>query len=243
MTVPGTGCPPRAVLLDPHPVFQEGLAGVLERLGIQVVGKARSANMALALLDEHEPDLFVAEIELAEGPVQGLWALRRACEHAADLTAVVVSGNADLDRVEAAFAVGATGYVLKTAQPDEMAVALQHALAGSVYVLGGMHGPLAHVRPHTGAAAPAAPSGSAPRLTRRELEVLRLVADGRSNRQVAEVLWVTEDTVKFHLANVYRKLGVSSRADAARLARSHGLLEEAFDRTGRVRLLASGTEG
>jgi DNA-binding CsgD family transcriptional regulator len=68
-----------------------------------------------------------------------------------------------------------------------------------------------------------------PKLTRRELEILKLVSEGRSNRQVAELLWVTDQTVKFHLANVYRKLGVRSRFDAARWALEHGILDTAAE--------------
>jgi DNA-binding CsgD family transcriptional regulator len=106
--------------------------------------------------------------------------------------------------------------VLKTSDPDAIATAVRQAFEPSVYF----------ARRHDQRPAPAE-SRLLPKLTRRELEILQLVSEGRSNRQVAELLWVTDQTVKFHLANIYRKLGVRSRFDASRWAQEHGVLEVA----------------
>ena len=82
-----------------------------------------------------------------------------------------------------------------------------------------------------------------PQLTRRELEILKLVSEGRSNRQVGQVLWVTDQTVKFHLANIYRKLGVGSRYDAARWAQEHGVLDVTLEPAGEVVAIGDAPNG
>jgi DNA-binding CsgD family transcriptional regulator len=132
------------------------------------------------------------------------------------LTVIVLSATDDSALIDAAFAHGASAYVLKTSDPDVIATAVRQAFEPSLYF----------ARPKQPVEAPVVELAP-PKLTRRELEILTLVSEGRSNRQVAELLWVTDQTVKFHLANVYRKLGVRSRFDAARWAFEHGLLESA----------------
>ena len=110
---------------------------------------------------------------------------------------------------------------MKTAHPDDVASAVRQAFDHSVYLAGSP-------RPIGGGAAPAqAPAAESPvGLTRRELEILRLVAEGHSNSQLARMLWVTEQTVKFHLSNIYRKLGVANRTEASRWAQLNGLLSQ-----------------
>jgi DNA-binding NarL/FixJ family response regulator len=120
--------------------------------------------------------------------------------------------------IDSALAAGAAAYVVKTAHPEDLASAIRQAFSHSVYLAG---------RP---AVAPIpvpepAPVDDSPGLTRRELEILRLVAEGHSNAQLARMLWVTEQTVKFHLSNIYRKLDVANRTEASRWAQVHGLLD------------------
>jgi DNA-binding NarL/FixJ family response regulator len=203
-----------AVLLDPHPLCHVALAGLLARFDAKVVGTATSAACARALLEEHRPDLLVAEIDLPEGRDEGLSLVSLAREQAG-LTVVVLSKGDDPDLIDAAFDAGASAFLSKTTDPDEIAAAVGQALASSSYRTNGATAtitqfPQARVRP---------------RLTRREVEILKLVAEGRSNREAGQVLWVTDQTVKFHLANIYRKLGVRNRYDAATWARENGLLE------------------
>ena len=123
--------------------------------------------------------------------------------------------------IDAAFDRGASAYVLKTSEPDVIATAIRQAFEPSLYL----------ARPKERGRPPTTVELIAPKLTRRELEILKLVSEGRSNRQVAELLWVTDQTVKFHLANVYRKLGVRSRFDAARWALEHGVLDAVAEET------------
>jgi DNA-binding NarL/FixJ family response regulator len=105
-------------------------------------------------------------------------------------------------------------FVVKKAHPDDLAVAVRQAYEHSIFLPG-----------WTSETEPAfADRPDHPDLTRRELEILRLVAEGHSNADVAKMLWVTEQTVKFHLSNIYRKLAVGNRTEASRWAQVHGLL-------------------
>jgi DNA-binding NarL/FixJ family response regulator len=139
--------------------------------------------------------------------------LRRATALEPALRAVVLSAHHDTRYIDGALAAGAAAYVVKTAHPDDVASAVRQAFDHSVYFADSDAAPGTSVREDR-------PGG----LTRRELEILTLVAEGHSNAQLAKMLWVTEQTVKFHLSNVYRKLHVSNRTEASRWAQLNGLL-------------------
>ena len=117
--------------------------------------------------------------------------------------------------IEAALSGGAVAYVLKRAEPEDLASAIRQVFSRSLYLAGGEG--LARVT----ATRPVDTAG----LTRREREILQLVSQGNTNGQVARTLWVTEQTVKFHLANIFRKLNVTNRTQASRWAHAHGLVE------------------
>jgi DNA-binding NarL/FixJ family response regulator len=141
--------------------------------------------------------------------------IERARAAVPELRLIVLSMHGEPETIDAAFASGATAYVVKTASPDDLASAVRQTFSHSVYLPG---------RPQAAAPPPKAVDAE-PELTRRELEILRLVAEGHSNAQLAKMLWVTEQTVKFHLSNIYRKLGVANRTEASRWAQVHGLLD------------------
>jgi DNA-binding NarL/FixJ family response regulator len=209
----------RAVLLDPYPLWLDAVGAIVGGLGFDVVGKARSLGDALSFLDEHEPELFVTELDVpgADGVAWLAAAARRD-----GMRTIVLTSRHDHDAVEGALASGASAYVMKTAEPvDFAAVVRQSFTAEPVYVAG-----KAPAR-----AAVAAKNGGPP-LTKREVEILRLVGDGRSNGQIARSLWVTEQTVKFHLSNIYRKLHVANRTEASRWAHVRGLLGPASGSNG-----------
>ena len=210
-----------AVLLDPHPLWLKAVEQVLTSVGVQVAGKATTVDHALALADRHQPEMLVVEIDTPSGS-DGITALLRAREQAPSMKCIVLSASEDRQRVEAAFSAGAAAYVLKTAHPDDLAVAVRQAFSQSVYLADGP-------RERTQEAQTEArlEVESTADLTRREVEILRLVAEGHSNAQLARMLWVTEQTVKFHLSNIYRKLDVSNRTEASRWAQVHGLLPAA----------------
>jgi DNA-binding NarL/FixJ family response regulator len=204
-----------AVLLDQHPLWLEAVENVLHRIGIEVKGKATSPDHALALVEEHGPSLFVTSIEANEGEMDGIECLGLARERAPELKVIVLSAYGDPQYVDAALAAGADAYVVKTAHADDLASAIRQAFDHSIYIARALNGRREHTRESV---------DEAFGLTRRETEILTLVAEGHSNAQLARMLWVTEQTVKFHLSNIYRKLDVSNRTEASRWAQVHGLL-------------------
>jgi DNA-binding NarL/FixJ family response regulator len=207
-----------AVLLDEHPLWLEAVENVLHRVGIRVVGKATSAKEALMLVEESNPDLFLAELPEPSGAIGGTALVRRARELVAGLRVIVLSADTTAERIDGALEAGAAAYVVKTAHSEDLASAVRQAFSHSVYLAGHHNATPARVEVGRDAA-------DEPGLTRRELEILRLVADGHSNAQLARMLWVTEQTVKFHLSNIYRKLDVANRTEASRWAQLHGLLD------------------
>ncbi len=205
-----------AVLIDPHPLWLEAVEQVIGRAGVRVVGTTTSAEEALELIEEHSPDVLVAEISRDEGPGEGISYLIRAREIQPGLKMIVLSTSNDPQHIDAAFAAGAAGYVLKSAHPEDVALAIRQAFEHSIYLAD------SRVSAVSNGARPA--NDAASELTRRELEILQLVAEGHTNATLAKMLWVTEQTVKFHLSNIYRKLNVSNRTEASRWAQVNDLL-------------------
>jgi NarL family two-component system response regulator LiaR len=205
-----------AVLLDRHPLWLDALSEVVEGVGIGVVGRASDGGEAVRLVAECAPDLLIAGLDLSDG--EQVACIRRATEARRGLKAVVVADSTDPGAIGALFAAGAAVYCLRTAQPEDLAFAVRQALERSVYLVDEVQ-QWSSSRP-----APATVVPAAHELTKRELEILLLVADGSSNGQLAKKLWVTEQTVKFHLSNIYRKLEVANRTEASRWAHLNGLL-------------------
>jgi two-component system, NarL family, response regulator DevR len=204
-----------AVLLDRHPLWLDAVEQVLTKIQIEVLGRSTVPQEMVALVAEHEPDVLVAELEDTSTDGAALAALREAHDRVPKLKTVVLSAVDDPKRVEAAFAAGAVAYVIKTAQPEDLSAAVRQAFDHSIYFAGQAQ-PVPQATVHS--------IGEASVLTRRELEILQLVAEGKSNAQVGRTLWVTEQTVKFHLSNIYRKLDVSNRTEASRWAQMRNLL-------------------
>jgi DNA-binding NarL/FixJ family response regulator len=213
--------PLRAVVLDPHPIWLDAVEIVLARIGVTVVRKTSSGHEALATVEASKPGLLILELDPLPDEPDGFEVIRRARALVPSLRAIALSAHHDTAHIDGALAAGAAAYVLKTADPDDVASAVRQAFEHSVN-LAGTPGSAVDAASAPAAIASAAPGG----LTRRELEILRLVAEGHSNSQLGGMLWVTEQTVKFHLSNIYRKLGVANRTEASRWAQRHGLLTE-----------------
>ena len=205
-----------AVILDRHPLWLDAMDKLVEGVGVEVVGRATDGEHAVSLIAEYVPDLFIAGVD--PSVVDQLESVRLASERHPGLRTVVLADNTDLKAVDAAFAAGACVYCVKTAVQDDLASAIRQAFEQSIYLATSLTGEFAP-RPKVDE-----PSEDAHDLTRRELEILRLVAEGHSNSQLAAMLWVTEQTVKFHLSNIYRKLDVANRTEASRWAQVNGLL-------------------
>ena len=202
------------MLVDEHPLWLDAVEQVLQRVSVHVVGRARSFAEGQRLVDELTPDLLVAEISGPDEEVSGVSWLLDLREQYPELKTIVLSIVDDPAAVQAAFAAGAVAFVVKKAHPDDLAVAVRQAYEHSIFLPGYI---VANDHVSTDAVDDAD-------LTRRELEILRLVAEGHSNAELARMLWVTEQTVKFHLSNIYRKLHVSNRTEASRWAHRHGVL-------------------
>jgi DNA-binding NarL/FixJ family response regulator len=208
-----------AVIMDEHPLWLEAVEGVLNRIGIQVTGKTTSSSEALTLVEEMRPDLLVAELSDSNGDFDGVIFLTKVRQLLPPLRTIVLSVRADSEHIDAALNAGAAAYVVKTTHPDDLASAVRQSFDHSVFVAG--------ARPAPRAVPPVQSDEGEAGLTRREREILKLVAEGHSNAQLARMLWVTEQTVKFHLSNIYRKLEVSNRTEASRWAQLNGLLSVA----------------
>jgi DNA-binding NarL/FixJ family response regulator len=204
------------VLYDQQPLWLDALEQLLLTVGIQVVGKTTESDEAVALVQEFRPDVLITELRSAAGGSPELDSIRRALACCPDVKAVVLSASDDPAQIDAAFDAGAGVVCVKTAEPDDLLTAIRQAFQHSIYVAG--------LRSRTTTEVTPPEPVDVPELTRRELEILRLVAEGLSNSQLAKMLWVTEQTVKFHLSNIYRKLDVSNRTEASRWAQVHGVL-------------------
>lgn len=203
-----------AIIRDGLPLWVTALSELATATGIRVVGTAAGSEEALELISNLRPTLFITEIDGPDGT--DLDVVKAAREIDPGLKVIVFSTVADSASVGAAFAAGADVYVLKNADPHDLAAGLRQVFNQSFFVAAHWIAPAQPGEP----ARPGSPS-----LTRRELEILRLAAEGHTNVAMASMLWVTEQTIKFHLSNIYRKLSVSNRTEAARWAQLHGLLE------------------
>lgn len=203
----------RVLLVDDHPVVRAGLRTVLSTAGgIDVVGVAATGEEAVVLTRLRHPDVVLCDLRLGEGMDGiGTTAALRAADPA---VVVVILTTFDRDaEVLGAIEAGASGYLLKDASPEQIVSGVRRAAAGGTVLSPSLSARVASAK-------------RAPRisLTQRELDVLRALDTGASNREIAKRLFVSEATVKTHLVHVYEKLGVDSRTRASAVARETGLI-------------------
>ena len=215
-------------MVDDHTLFRRGLTALLARdASLQVVGDAADAGEAQRRAAELQPDLVLLDNHLpGVNGVDALPALRLAAPAARIMMLTVSEDEADL---AAALRGGACGYLLKTIEGDALVTAIHRAMRGASVVAEEMTGKL--VAAYRGAAAAPADSETAPcppspieQLSPRERDILRGIARGASNKEIARDLGIAETTVKIHVQHVLRKLGFSSRVQAAVAATAHGLV-------------------
>jgi DNA-binding NarL/FixJ family response regulator len=213
----GTQGQRRAVLFDRHPLWLDALELILERLGVEVTGRSTSAENVLALVEKAYPDLFVCETATTPGH-NGLALIRDCLARQSTLRVIALGTSRDAGDAAAAFAAGACAYASKFACSDDVAATVRQVFEQTIFLANGIgeNGPLLP-------SAASSAEGDVP-LTRREQEILVLAAQGHSNRELARLLWITEQTVKFHLSNIYSKLDVANRTEAARWAHQRGLV-------------------
>jgi DNA-binding NarL/FixJ family response regulator len=217
----------RVVIVDDHHLFREGLRGMLEAGGVEVVGEAAGGDEAIALTQRLAPDVVVLDLKMPG--VSGLDALREIARRSPDVQMVVLTVSDDETDVLDALAAGACGYLLKDTRTDRLADSVRQAAEGHMVLSAEIAQALMeHVRAGANAArrvaAEARETEDQLALTPREIEVLRLLAQGADNITIGLELSISPHTVKQYVTNIFEKLGVRSRVQAAVYAVRSGLV-------------------
>ena len=203
----------RVLIADDHQLTLEAVkAALLETQGIRIVAEASSGRQALAAVARSRPDAALIDMHMP-GAIDGLTCAERIRKAYPDVRVVVISGFTDEASVKMAFRRGAHAFISKGVDPRDLGPTVRQCVRGTVF-----HAPFDN--------ALSGLEGLGEGLTEREMAVLKAVAAGLSNQAVAKHLWVTDHTVKFHLTNIFRKLQVNNRTEAARWAQQHGLVED-----------------
>jgi two-component system, NarL family, nitrate/nitrite response regulator NarL len=219
--------PLKVLVIDDHPLVQQGVAAALESLGHDVnVLAAADSEQGLATPPPN-PDIDLVLLDLALPGMSGLGLINALHHRFASLPVVVLSALEDPENIRNAIASGAMGFVPKSAPTRVLIEVLQQVLEGNVSVPGGLGSAPA---PAAGTAAPAGASGGAGTepdvalLTLRQLEVLSRLCQGKTNKQVATELGLSEKTVKAHVTAIFKVLGVVNRTQAVLVARRIGMI-------------------
>ena len=202
----------KVLIADDHRLILDGIKRALEEDGgFEVVGEASSGERVLPLVGRTDPDLVVLDLRMPG--MDGLICLDQIKKRHPSVKVVVLSVSTDEKLIENVLKRGASAYIVKSVNPIDLPAALRQAVEGTVFSAIGL--------PEATAASAAKAAG----LTERETVILTALARGLSNEQIGKELWIAEQTVKFHLTNIYRKLGVANRTEAARYAYQQGLVE------------------
>ena len=209
----------RVVIADDHGLMVEGTKRALEEAGgFEIVGEASNGAQVLPLIRRVQPDLVLLDLRMPQ--MDGLTCLSKIRKEFPDIKVAMLSVSQDPIDIQAALKRGASAYIVKTVDPSDLASALRQAVGGTVFTTVGVsEDPSERAAKDLG-------------LTERELVILRAVARGLSNEAIGKELWIAEQTVKFHLTNIYRKLEVSNRTEATRYAFEQGLVEHGSESTG-----------
>ena len=201
----------RVVIADDHRLVLDGIKRALEDDGdFEIVGETQSGTQVLPIVGRTKPDLVLLDLRMPQ--MDGLACLDEIRRRHPEVKVVMLSASASSELIETALRRGASAYVVKTVNPDDLPGTLRQALEGNVHTAVGLEDAERS-------------SAKAIGLTEREVTILGALARGLSNDEIAKEFWVAPQTVKFHLTNIYRKLGVKNRTEATRLAYQHGLVE------------------
>jgi DNA-binding NarL/FixJ family response regulator len=217
----------RVVVVDDHKVVRRGLLAFFEsEPDLEVVADVGSAAQAMEVLDRldsdgRRPDVVVMDLVMA--PVDGIESTRQIRARYDDVEVVALTSFAEEERIHAALVAGASGYLLKDSDPDQVAAAVRAAHRGELQL------DPAIARRLMSSLGAAPPNDLAAQLTPRELEILRLVGEGKPNKAIATELGINERTARTHVSNILSKLGVSSRTQAALWAVREGFVDISAD--------------
>jgi DNA-binding NarL/FixJ family response regulator len=202
-------------VVDDHQLMLDAIRLTLEQSeDIELVGEALTGSEALPLIGRTQPDLVLLDIRMPQ--MDGLTCLGKIRERHPKIKVVILSGIDEPEQIQTALKHGASAFVVKHVDPRDLASALRQAMAGTVFQM------LGSGESSEDNAARAAG------VTESEMRVLTALARGLSNKQIAAELFITEQTVKFHLTNIYRKLHVANRTEATRYAYQHGIVVNPF---------------
>jgi DNA-binding NarL/FixJ family response regulator len=202
----------RIVIVDDHPLFRDGLRGLLESIpGVEVVGEAGDGDEAVTVVAGTRPDVVLMDVAMPG--VNGIVATRRILQQRPEVAVLMISMVDEDASLVAALRAGALGYLRKDATRDDVRTALDAVARGQAVLAPGLASRLLS----------APPARAFDELTVREEEVLRMIADGRTNEEIATMLVLSLKTVRNHVSNICAKLSVSDRTQAAIRAREAGL--------------------
>jgi DNA-binding NarL/FixJ family response regulator len=206
----------KVLIADDHPLILAGIKHALEEAeGFDVVAETNNGAQVLPLVSKTNPDLALLDMRMPG--MDGLTCLDRIRERHPKVKVVILSVSTDPDVIQDVLNRGASAYIVKSVNPVDVPSALRQALEGSVFNAIGL--------PEKQVSDDAAKAAG---LTERESSILKALARGLSNDAIGKELWVAEQTVKFHLTNIYRKLGVSNRTEATRYAYENGLVDHSL---------------
>lgn len=213
----------RVLLIDDHALVRKGIEELLQSRGVQVVAAVGSGAEGVRRALELPTDLILLDVKMPG--MSGIETLKQLRASGVSAPVVMLTMSREDADLSAALRAGAKGYLLKDIEPEELVPALEAVLQGDNVVAHELVGTLARLvrgneRPERAAGRPAALFAE---LTPRELEILKCIADGSSNKMIARALDITDGTVKLHVKAILRKLGMRSRVEAAVAAVEHGL--------------------
>jgi DNA-binding NarL/FixJ family response regulator len=214
----------RVMICDDHALFRRGLIMVLESEdGIEVVGEAEDGEEAVARVEDLAPDVILMDVRMPR--VSGIEATRTIAETVPSAKILMLTVSDEEDDLYEAIKAGATGYLLKEISIEEVATAIRAVVSGQSLISPAMASKLLTEFTSLAKKADERQAVPTPRLTDRELEVLKLVAQGMSNREIASELYISENTVKNHVRNILEKLHLHSRMEAVVYAVREKLLD------------------
>jgi DNA-binding NarL/FixJ family response regulator len=209
----------RVAIADDHRVLRVGLEQLLATFDdVELVGAADGGEAAVSLCVAGRPDVLLLDLSMPD--LDGIGVTRALAEASPATKVVIFTSFSDRDGIVGALDAGAVGYLLKDAEPGEILAAIRAAARGEAPLAPRAAAALLQARHDQPA------SASAADLTPRELDVLRLVIDGQANKQIARRLGISEKTVKGHLTNVFQRIGVTDRTQAALWAERTGIFRE-----------------
>ena len=214
----------RVLLADDHALFRAGLASLLRACGMDVVGQAANGVEAIELARRLQPELMLMDVGMS--PCNGLEATRAIKAELPNVKVVIVTVSEDEQDLFDAIKSGAEGYLLKGMSEEELEWTLARISAGEPALSPDLAAKILDEFARMAREPAAKPAGPEEELTEREREVLRLVAEGATNREIASKLFISENTVSFHMKNILSKLHLKNRAHAAAFAIRAGLADD-----------------